>query len=139
RSLTLAGLKDLQKRVTAVARAIAEAHRCTAEVSFPGNDYPPTVNDGHCWERSQQIGGDVLGAENVKTMAPVMGGEDFAYYVERGVPGCFVALGIRNEAEGCVHSVHTPKFKVDETALPIGTALHVEFALRSQAELAERK
>ncbi len=138
RSLTLSGLKALQTRVTEVATHVAAAQRCTAEVTFPGNDYPPTDNDPHAWELSQQIGRDLLGSSSVHTLDPVMGGEDFAYYVQNGVPGCFVALGIRNEAFGSVHSVHTPQFLVDEAALPIGTALHVEFALRSQAELAAR-
>jgi IAA-amino acid hydrolase len=136
RSLTLAGLKQLQERITSCAQSIAAAYRCTADVSFPGNDYPPTVNDAHCWELTQQIAANAIGAERVVQMAPVMGGEDFAYYVENGVPGCFVALGIGNRELGCVHSVHTPKFKVDESALAIGTALHVDFALRSQDELA---
>lgn len=139
RSLTLTGLKALQARVTEVATNVAAAQRCSAEVSFPGNDYPPTDNDPHAWELSQQIGRDLLGATSVKTLEPVMGGEDFAYYVQNGVPGCFVALGIRNEALGSVHSVHTPQFLVDESALPIGTAMHVEFAMRSQAELAGMK
>lgn len=136
RSLTLAGLKALQQRVTEVATGIAGAHRCTAAVTFPGNDYPPTVNDAHGWQLAQQIGGELLGASAVRTLKPVMGGEDFAYYVERGVPGCFVALGIRNEELGSIHSVHTPRFLVDEAALPLGTAMHVEFATRSLAELA---
>ena len=52
------------------------------------------------------------------------------------VPGCFVALGIRNEEKGMVYNVHHPCFLVDEDALPIGTALHVAFALRSLEELA---
>jgi metal-dependent amidase/aminoacylase/carboxypeptidase family protein len=63
-----------------------------------------------------------------------MGGEDFAYVLER-VPGCFVMLGVRNEAAGAVYGVHHPKFVVDEQALPIGAALHVGFALRTLAEL----
>ncbi len=135
RSLTLTGLKALQARVTEVATNLAAAQRCTAEVSFPGNDYPPTDNDPALWELSQQIGRDLLGTNSVKTLEPVMGGEDFAYYVQHGVPGCFVALGIRNESLGSIHSVHTPQFLVDEAALPLGTAMHVEFAVRSLAEL----
>jgi len=137
RSLTSAGLVHLQQRLTAMAQSLAAAHRCEVAVSFPGHAYPPTVNDAHCWELSQQIGREFLGPDQVSTLPPVMGGEDFAYYVERGVPGCFVALGVRNERLGCILAVHTPRFQADEAALPIGTALHVAFALRSQAELAE--
>jgi IAA-amino acid hydrolase len=66
----------------------------------------------------------------------VMGGEDFAFYTEAHVPGCFVGLGIRNESIGATHFVHNCRFKADENALPIGTALHVAFALESLLELA---
>lgn len=130
RSLTAEGMKYLQDRVRMVCEQTALAQRCTAEVSFPGHDYPPTVNDAALWEFTQAIGADLLGKNNVQELAPIMGGEDFAYFSER-VPGCFVGLGIQNAAVGSIYSVHHPKFKVDEAALPIGTALHVGFALRS--------
>jgi IAA-amino acid hydrolase len=38
-------------------------------------------------------------------------------------------LGIRNESAGSVHGLHTPQFRLDEAALPLGAALHVRFAL----------
>jgi metal-dependent amidase/aminoacylase/carboxypeptidase family protein len=91
------------------------------------------VNDGGLWDLTQTIGSDLLGPDAVLESAPVMGGEDFAFYARR-IPGCFVGLGIRNETVGSTYSVHHPKFKVDESALPLGTALHVEFALRSLQE-----
>jgi IAA-amino acid hydrolase len=134
RSLTLSGMRLLQDRIREVVTHVAAANRCEAVVEFPGNDYPPTVNDGHCWNLAQEIGREALGDDNVGELPPVMGGEDFAYYAQR-IPGCFVGLGTGNEADDAVYSVHHPKFKVDESALPIGTALHVAFALRSLEEL----
>jgi IAA-amino acid hydrolase len=134
RSLTLSGMRLLQDRIREMSTHIAAANRCEAVVDFPGNDYPPTVNDGHCWNLAQEIGREALGDDNVGELPPVMGGEDFAYYVQR-IPGVFVGLGTGNEADDTVYSVHHPKFKVDENALPIGTALHVAFALRSLEEL----
>jgi IAA-amino acid hydrolase len=38
-------------------------------------------------------------------------------------------LGIRNETAGSVHSLHTPSFRLDEAALPLGAALHARFAV----------
>lgn len=134
RSLTMAGLKQLQRRTTEVAEGIAAAHRCTATVCFPGHEYPPTVNDPACWSLTRHLGSELLGAEAVKELPPTMGGEDFAFYAQR-VPGCFLALGTRNESQEATQSVHHPKFKADEDALPIGAALHVAFALRSLDEL----
>ena len=56
-----------------------------------------------------------------------MGGEDFAYFAQRA-PGLLVRLGIRNEALGIVHSGHSPQFRIDERALPVGIATLVAFA-----------
>ena len=134
RSLTMDGLKGLQRRVKEIAEKIAEAHECEAIVEYPGNDYPPTVNDGGMWDFAKNIGNDMLGEENVNELDAVMGGEDFAYYTEQ-VKGCFVVLGVQNKEIDAIYSVHHPMFKADEQALHIGTALHTTFALNSLEEL----
>jgi IAA-amino acid hydrolase len=134
RGLTFDDLKTLQQRVDEVASQIAAANRCTAAVGFPGHDYPPTVNDEHCWQLASQIGADLLGSDQIIESPPIMGGEDFAYYTEV-VPGCFIGLGMRNESVGATYPMHHPKFGVDEDVLSIGASLHVEFAMRSLAEL----
>ena len=134
RSLTMEGLKTLQNRVKKISESIAEAHECEAVVEYPGNDYPPTVNDSEMWEFAKGIGIEMLGEENVSDLDAVMGGEDFAYYTEK-VKGCFVVLGMNNPEIDATYSVHHPMFKADEDALHIGTALHTIFALKSLEEL----
>ena len=134
RSLTTDGLHYLQQRVREIATHIAAANRCEAEVSFPGNDYPPTVNDADSWKEAKSLGAALLGEESVMELSPVMGGEDFAFYGPYA-RACFVALGIRNEAIGSTYSVHHPRFMMDEDALPIGSALHVAYALRFLARI----
>ena len=64
--------------------------------------------------------------------APTMGGEDFAYFLEKR-PGAMVFLGIGNHSLGTDVNLHNPRFQMDESAAPSGIALHVEFALRSLA------
>ena len=130
RSLTSEGISRLQQRVIEVAEGIAIANRCTAEVTFPGNDFPPTVNDGECWELGKISAGEILGEESVSEMGSIMGGEDFSYYTQV-VPGCFSFLGVGNPEIGAVFGVHHPKFKVDEDALSLGTAIHVNTALNA--------
>ena len=135
RSLTIEGVTNLQKRVKEVAQSIALANRCEAEVSFPGNDYPPTVNDAGCWQLGKSAAKEILGEENLIEMPdPIMGGEDFAYYTEE-VPGCFSFLGVGNPDIDAVYDVHHPMFKVDETALSLGTAIHVNTALKALKNL----
>jgi len=130
RSLTTPGLKFIQARVRAIAEGIAAAHRCAAAVSFEAVEYPATVNDAAAWALAREVGGELLGAGAVLESPPIMGGEDFSFILER-VPGCFVLLGVRNEAIGADKSLHHPQFIADEAALPIGAALHAGFALRA--------
>ena len=132
RSLTSDGITRLQQRVREVAEGIAMANRCMAEVTFPGNDFPPTVNDGECWELGKISAGEILGEERVSEMGAIMGGEDFSYYTQV-IPGCFSFLGVGNPEIGAVYGVHHPKFKVDEDALSLGTAIHVNTAFKALA------
>ena len=134
RSLTMDGLKELQKRVKEIAEGIAQTHGCEAIVEYVGNDYPPTVNDSDMWKFAKEIGIELLGNENVSDLDAVMGGEDFAYYTEK-VKGCFVVLGMNNPDIDATYSVHHPMFKADEAALHVGTTLHTIFALKSLEEL----
>ena len=134
RSLTMDGLKELQKRVKEIAEGIAQTHGCEAIVEYVGNDYPPTVNDSEMWKFAKNVGIELLGEDNVSDLDAVMGGEDFAYYTEK-VKGCFVVLGMNNPDIDATYSVHHPMFKADEDALHIGTALHTIFALKSLEEL----
>ena len=136
RAMTLKDLRWLQARVSEVAEHITKANRCEATLHFPGHDCPPTVNEVHCWNLAKQLSSDLLGSEHVTESPPIMGGEDFAYYLQK-VPGCFLGLGVGNEGIGATYSLHHPCFKVDEDALSIGTTLHVMFAFHSLRDLAK--
>jgi len=134
RAFSMDVLLHLQQRVRDISHHIAEAHRCEVEIAFPGNDYPPTVNDAECWSVAKELAVELTSAAQVAELPAVMGGEDFAYYTEE-VPGCFVAIGVRHEEQGATFGLHHPRFKVDEDALPLGTALHVSFAMKSLSDL----
>jgi len=136
RSLTLEGILKLQTRVREVAESVAIANRCKAEVTFPGNDYPPTINDAECWNLGKSAAIEILGDAQVAEMGPIMGGEDFAYYTQE-IPGCFSFLGVGNTEIDAVYDVHHPMFKVDEEALPLGAAIHVNSALKALKSLRE--
>ena len=61
-------------------------------------------------------------------LPPTMGSEDFSYYLEKVPYGAFVRLGVKNKEMETVYGLHSPKFIIDENALPYGTALHVAVA-----------
>ncbi|TVP98860.1 MAG: amidohydrolase [Planctomycetaceae bacterium] len=137
RSMTTEGLAQLRAAIERIAHSTATAFRCTATLeSVEGEvDLPATVNDATCWETTRELATDMLSAEQVHEAPPVLGGEDFSFYTQ-AVPGCFMVLGIRNPEIGAIHFLHHPKMKVDEAALPIGTAMHAAFAFRSLQDLA---
>ena len=134
RALSMPALRRLQDRAREIVTGVAAANRCEAVIDYPGHDYPPTINDAGAWKLAQQVAAKMLGESQVLEIEPTMGGEDFAYYTEQ-VPGCFVGLGVRNEAEGAVFGPHHPRFKVDEDALATGVALHVGYALATLDEI----
>jgi metal-dependent amidase/aminoacylase/carboxypeptidase family protein len=57
-----------------------------------------------------------------------MGAEDFAYFAQC-VPGLLMRLGVRSESSGAIHPVHSPLFRLDEAALPLGVSALVLFAI----------
>ena len=68
-------------------------------------------------------------SSRVKEAGPTLAGEDFSFYSHTaGVPSCFTFLGIRDEKLGTMHGLHTPKFKLDESVLKLGAALHAGLA-----------
>jgi amidohydrolase len=110
-----------------IAEGIAAAHRATAEVKLiPG--YPVTVNDDAFAARVLRVATELLGPERVQPMAtPIMGSEDFSYVLQR-VTGAFAFLGTR-PAEGPAPPNHSNRMLVNESALPVGIAMHVAVAL----------
>ena len=134
RALSTEQIAEAKQRLVDIARHIALANQCEASIEFIGEDYPATVNDESLWDVASQIWTEEFGQDAVSQSQPLLGGEDFAFFAEE-VPGCFVGLGIHNEAVGSIHCVHNPHFKVDEDALPLGSALHCAFAMRAVDDL----
>ena len=90
--------------------------------------YPVVINDADETERARAAATAAgIPAEEIGTVEPIGGGEDFAYYQQK-LPGVFVFVGGGNEAKGCIWPHHHPRFDIDESALPRGVALHCEYA-----------
>lgn len=104
--------------------------RCNATVNFFTNEkpfFPPTINDRKLHNYFEKVAGEMLGANKVKDMQPLMGSEDFSFYQE-AIPGYFFFLGMMAENEEKPASPHSPFFKVNDDALPLGAALHASLA-----------
>ena len=90
--------------------------------------YPATVNDPAEAERIRRVAVGVLGEEKVLVMTPVMGGEDFSYFLNER-PGAYFFVGSKNTEKGLVWGHHHPKFDIDEEAMGVGMAVTVETVL----------
>jgi len=118
----------LRRRLHEVLVGAAAAAGCRAEVLLkPG--FPAVVNDGAAVLEARRCAVEVFGAANVLEHRPVAAAEDFAYFLER-VPGAFIFVGIRNEARGIDAPHHSPRFDLDEAALPRGAELLARLALQ---------
>jgi amidohydrolase len=88
----------------------------------------PMINDEKVSAEIEKIGVDMIGRDNVTELEKSLGAEDFGSFMEHA-PGAMFMLGVQKKGhEG--YSLHHPKFDLDERALPIGTAMLVESALK---------
>jgi amidohydrolase len=120
-------MKELERRLEETAAGIAAAMRASAHVEFHMH-YPPTVNDAAMAELLSGAGRTALGPGAVGVADPVMAAEDFSFVLER-VPGAMLSLGVRAPEWEEPRPVHTPRFDVDESALPVGVACMASVAM----------
>jgi hippurate hydrolase len=123
----------IASEVKRIAESIAESYRlkANAPVTF---GTPPIVNppDGAAWAR--QAATSILGESNVVPLGLTnMGGEDFAFYMEK-IPGCFMRVGAR-EAGGERTAAHSSRFAAAEESIFVGAAVLAESARVASAAL----
>ncbi|MEM6431597.1 MAG: amidohydrolase [Deinococcota bacterium] len=90
--------------------------------------YPPTVNDETATKVAFNGLEKLLGEDRVFETEPLMAGEDFSYMLNQ-VPGCYLTLGVRGADWEQLYPLHTSTFRMDESALAVGTASLVSVAL----------
>jgi len=128
----------LRTRLTECVHGLMAAHRCTAGIEWELPAYPALHNDPKQVEVFEKVAAAILGAENVRRMeAPVMGGEDFAYYTSH-VPCCFFMIGLRPPDGRTVSGLHTPTFDFTDAAIATGVELFCRLAVRDLQRQAER-
>ena len=117
--------QEMKERVERIVAGICQAMR--AEYTF-GYRFgtPVTINDVGINALVSEVGGEVLGRENVVLLeAPSMGAEDFAVYLEHA-PGAMFRLGVGEN----VTPLHTPTYDFADEAVPVGIRLFTNIVLR---------
>ena len=120
--------KKAHIEISQIVEQIASSHGGDAEVQIKVG-YPCLVNNEDLVEKAKLWMGDYLEADNVVDLPLRLSAEDFAYYSHH-VPSCFYRLGTGNVARGIVHSVHTDRFDIDESALPVGAGMMAWLAIQ---------
>ncbi len=117
-------LADELRRACSVATALGGSIDLELQ-----SGYPATVTDKTATDVMMEACRDFLGEANVNTATPIMGAEDFSYMAQ-AAPGSFVMLGVHNPKWEKIYYVHTPEFRMDEDALPIGSAALASAAIK---------
>lgn len=112
--------QDVHKRIKHTAEKIAEANNATADVSFDTRTLV-TYNTPELVTKMLPSLQAAAGADKVKDMNWVTGGEDFSYYGTKA-PAFFFYIGGMPEGTNADKAPphHTPDFMIDDSKLYIG-------------------
>jgi len=120
----------IENEIEQIAKGICGMHGADCDYSFE-RGYPPVCNHPEETAFLAKIAKQTEGVENVEESGMQMGGEDFAYYLER-VKGTFFFTGARPENPDAVFPHHHPKFDLDEKALLIAAKVLANAAVSYQ-------
>ncbi|PSL41819.1 amidohydrolase [Planomicrobium soli] len=105
----------IEKEIERIIEGTCYASGANYEYSYM-RGYPTTVNHKEETDFVAELAKSIPGVETVKETEPIMGGEDFSYYLQR-VKGTFFFTGAKNPDAEDSYPHHHPKFDIDERAL----------------------
>lgn len=127
RAVTQKTREFVAKRIEEIAKGIAQSMRGDIEYEFFYQP-PPLVNHKEVTEKVM-ASAQKLYPDDIREMkTPVMGGEDFARYLEKK-PGCFFFLNNPLPIDGEIWAHHNPKFAIDENYLDRGVCVFVQYIM----------
>jgi hippurate hydrolase len=109
----------LEARFRGIVTGIAQAMGARAECSFT-RSFPATVNETESTELAARAARAVVGEARTRPLPqPTMGGEDFAFMLQKR-PGAYLFLGGGRGKDDAM--VHHPKYDFNDALLPIGAS-----------------
>jgi amidohydrolase len=113
----------MNRRLVEVVESVARTFRGSAEVAIE-RGYPSLVNDAKMLARVVRVGEIVVGPDKIHRLKePSMGGEDFAYYLQK-YPGAMFRAGV-----GPNPSMHSDTFDYSDEALETGMRMMAGLAV----------
>lgn len=132
RSLDALAWEHAPQVVTDAVESVVAPYGVQVDVNYT-RGVPPVNNDAESVALIERAARVVLGDECVENVEQSLGGEDFAWYLEK-TPGALFRLGVRTPGDETVRDLHQGTFDADERAIALGVQLLAAMAL---AELAE--
>lgn len=127
RTLSLERQEEMPKKLEDIVRGVTATFGAKFDFTYI-HGAPVTANDPEMTELMGGVAGELWGPEGVVDMKkPMMGSEDYSYYVQK-VPGVMGMLGARKE--DAPYPNHHPKFDFDEHCLPRGAELLAATAIK---------
>ncbi len=129
RTFDTAMRSDIHQRVRRTAESIAQSAGATTQVVIDSAT-AVTYNDPELTEKILPTLREVAGASHVALAMPITTAEDFSRY-QQGIPGVFFFLGITPPGTDPAKAApnHSPRFYVDEAALPVGVRAMAHLAV----------
>jgi len=122
----------LHTELRRIATGVADTFSLSAQTNIRIGT-PPLVNEPALVDLARTVTRSLLGEPALASLpVPNLGGEDFAFYLEK-IPGCFIRIGGRGEDQEAVPA-HSAKFLPDDGAIVVGAAVLAELARVASAE-----
>jgi amidohydrolase len=127
RTLSESARRTVQRAIGRRVQGIAGANGCTVDFTWH-EGYPPTVNDPAMVDWVATAARSALGdAYYLPAARPSMGGEDFAYYLQK-IPGCFFLIGVQPDHADAYPSLHSDRFDFTDAAMQTGITMMTQLA-----------
>jgi len=132
RMLDAVAWADAEALVRETVAQIVQPYGVAAQITYV-RGVPPVVNDHRATAEMGRAVVDVLGEEGLVSTSQSLGGEDFAWYLERAT-GAMARLGTRTPG-GATYDLHQGDLRIDERAVAIGAGVLGATAIRALAAL----
>lgn len=108
----------MEKEIERVIKGTCIAADANYEYQYT-RGYPAVINHEEEANFLIDMAKKIKDVTEVSEMTPMMGGDDFAYYLQK-VKGTYFITGAKNPEWDTTYPNHHPKFDIDERALGIG-------------------
>ena len=113
----------IKEELPKLISAIATGYNASADIEIR-TGYPVGSNSKIMNDHIRSVFTDMYSADDIAVRGPILGAEDFYEFgFKNSIPISMFGLGGANPEKDYISPNHSSKFRIDEDALPIGTAV----------------